>query len=435
MIEKLKSYTVSKEKAKSIIGIALIQAFSIILVFLSSKILIDNFGNNNFGLYNYANAIITLVGILIVAGFTSLLLKQIPIYVAAKNNNLLSALLNWCNRHVLVYTLASTLVCFSFLLFSKNDFSIVDIFLIIICIPIHAFIQLKQTSLNALKQHKKSQIAEKVIKPLLLIIPTLILIPFLHLPNNTTLLLSINLLAFAGTLVLVHLFKRNKISNATAPKEEEQKWQSSLKKLSVVGLLSIIASKIDILLQSNLSTNESVAIYSIALRISEFVSFPLLIATIFILPNISSLYEQQKKIELEKLLKQSSKLTTIGALVFISILILAGKSILLFFNETISTGYTPLLVMSLGQLINVCCGSVGYLLLLTGKESLAIKAAIISLLIQVATIIILTPIYNELGTAIATSTSTICWNMLMLYYCIKHLKINPSIFPIHVKKA
>ena len=70
-------------------------------------------------------------------------------------------------------------------------------------------------------------------------------------------------------------------------------------------------------------------------------------------------------------------------------------------------------ILCVGQSVNVLMGSVGLVLNMTGNEKKALKALFISLIVNVMLLILLTPVYKDLGAAIYVSISVALWNVLM----------------------
>ena len=78
----------------------------------------------------------------------------------------------------------------------------------------------------------------------------------------------------------------------------------------------------------------------------------------------------------------------------------------------------------LGQFINICCGSVGYLLSMTGNELYVRNAILTSGLLCITLTIILVPIYGALGAAISIFSSIAIQNFIMVFYVKQQLGFN-----------
>ena len=93
------------------------------------------------------------------------------------------------------------------------------------------------------------------------------------------------------------------------------------------------------------------------------------------------------------------------------------------FGEEFVNGGVVLSVLGLGQFISVLCGSVGYLLTMSGNEKLYRNIVMITAIFQLLLIIVLVPQIGGLGAAIASSATLICMNIAATYTVYKKLGI------------
>ena len=66
-----------------------------------------------------------------------------------------------------------------------------------------------------------------------------------------------------------------------------------------------------------------------------------------------------------------------------------------------------------GQLFNVAMGSVGIILSMTNHEKIALTGHLAGLATLVTLALILIPIYQQIGAAIAVSSSLLVWNIVL----------------------
>jgi len=107
--------------------------------------------------------------------------------------------------------------------------------------------------------------------------------------------------------------------------------------------------------------------------------------------------------------------------------VLFGKIILNFYGFEFREAYTPLLILLPGQLLNICCGSVGLILSLTGYQYYTAIIFAASSFVNISLNFLLIPAYGMIGAAISTTISVCFWNILMAFYVIRKLKIQPTI--------
>jgi O-antigen/teichoic acid export membrane protein len=162
-----------------------------------------------------------------------------------------------------------------------------------------------------------------------------------------------------------------------------------------------------------LRSNEEVGVYSLARKISGFVSFGLMAANIVLAPKISALYAAGSIAEIENLVRKSIRIVFLfSILVFIIIAIVAIPIFNYLGNEYLKS-FIPLLVMMLGELINVAFGPVANLLINSHNErsinSIMIYVTVINIILN----IIMIQYFGYIGAAITTAATTILWNAWM----------------------
>ncbi|MGH7006216.1 MAG: polysaccharide biosynthesis C-terminal domain-containing protein, partial [Alphaproteobacteria bacterium] len=88
--------------------------------------------------------------------------------------------------------------------------------------------------------------------------------------------------------------------------------------------------------------------------------------------------------------------------------------------------HTPLVILAVGQLVNVSMGSVASLLNMTGHERDTTRIIFVGATLNVVLNVSLTPIWGMTGAAIATASGLIIWNLIMRHQVRKRTGIEPS---------
>ena len=98
---------------------------------------------------------------------------------------------------------------------------------------------------------------------------------------------------------------------------------------------------------------------------------------------------------------------------------LKAEFILSIFGYDFVTGKYALLILLFGQLVNVICGSVGYILMMTNKQKKLRNFVFYSAIINIILNFMLIPKYGIMGSAISSTISLSIWNLLSLSYIYK----------------
>ena len=188
----------------------------------------------------------------------------------------------------------------------------------------------------------------------------------------------------------------------------------------------MILAHIDVLMIGVILDKELSGIYGIAARISIIISFGLFAINTVIAPKISRLFTEKKIKNLKLLLFRTSRLNLFISCLLLLIIILFNNEILNIFGVEYTRGGVALIILCIGQLINVATGSVGVLMTMTGLESITAKIILFSIVLNIILNSILILYLGIDGAAIATAVTVAAANILMLYHSHKETGINTS---------
>lgn len=173
---------------------------------------------------------------------------------------------------------------------------------------------------------------------------------------------------------------------------------------------------------------EEIAFLAIAQRTANLISFLLIAVNLVVAPRFSALYSQGRYVELELLSKNTVKLMSVFALpVFLFVFIFAENIMSVFGDEYISAS-SMLLVLSVGQLVNVLSGSVAFLLTMSGGEKDMANVVLVSGLAALIFPLCLVPTFGVLGAAVGTAIAVSIQNIGAVYFVYKKLGFNILFF-------
>lgn len=287
-----------------------------------------------------------------------------------------------------------------------------------------------QAYLQGLKRVLRSQFAEKIVRPLLMI---LIIALFLYSGKTISApeLIWLNVALIAITALLSFWFVRSSApdlwENITSDFESRY-WLASAFGFFSMGVLSVLNARIDILLLGALRSNHDVGVYNVVLKLSELGNFFLVIVNFIVAPMVAALYKKGAMAQLQKIVTRSAQVVLATTLPLLIGFIVFRKPLLLLFGAQFLNGQQAFVILCLGQLLNILFGSVGTLLLMSGHQKFSILSLAISLVVNVLLNILLTPRYGTTGTAIASATGIGLWNLLMYFFARTKLKIRTTAF-------
>jgi O-antigen/teichoic acid export membrane protein len=192
----------------------------------------------------------------------------------------------------------------------------------------------------------------------------------------------------------------------------------------------MLNSKIDIVILGAFHDAESIGRYNVALRLSELAGLALFIINFVLAPVVSELYHKNNLIQLQRWMTRSARALLLVSVPVILLLIIYRQPVLHFFGAEYVSAQWALMILCLGQLINVAFGSPGLLLAMAGSQKYSNISLFCSIIVNISLSLTLTPLYGIEGVAIATSVGIFVWNFLMNHFVRTKLKINTTAFGV-----
>ena len=168
----------------------------------------------------------------------------------------------------------------------------------------------------------------------------------------------------------------------------------------------------DVLFISAYDTFESVAYYSIAVKLATVTALALISVNIVIAPKIASIYNDKNFYQLKLILKKATRMNVVISLPIIIILIFFSEYVLSTFGSNYILAKNALWILLIAQFFNSITGPSALYLNMTGRQKKLNGILVISLLINVVLNIILVPDFGMLGAAISTTTSFVISKIL-----------------------
>jgi O-antigen/teichoic acid export membrane protein len=194
--------------------------------------------------------------------------------------------------------------------------------------------------------------------------------------------------------------------------------------LLVTNLTIFVFMQADLWIIGIFRTHQEVAMYGAALRLVKIVILPLAIVNAVIAPHIATLYAQERRRELQLMLRASATLASIPALLALLMFTLFGGPTLALVYGDYYRGAAPILVLlSLGQMVNMWTGSCAMILTMTRHEMAMMVIAVVSGLVTVSAAVLVVKPYGAVGVAAATATGIVLRNLSTLIYAKRRLDV------------
>ncbi len=397
-------------------------------------------GKEEYGLYTYVIAWVTIASMLSPLGINRTAVKFIPSYIASKNYTALRSYIHWA----LLFTLITSMTVSSAAALGLNysaiitDNNLLTLLLIgCILIPLNAIAQLGMEIIRAFHRVILAEFSYIILRPLLIIVG--IFIWHLYTRQSPTAATVIYANIFTGIIVLALLYQSANSLLKPLPKKqlttsqtETRLWLATALPLLFVVAGNLILGRTDIIMLGIINDTTDSGLYNAASRISLLISLPLLSINMIIAPMIAQLHAHKRIPELRELVTKAAWFGFLSCAVLAIFVFLFSGALLALFGPAFSSQESTLKILLIGLIISSIAGPAGYLLAMTGNQK--ILAAIVGLaaVLNILLNYLLIPSYGTVGAAIATTSSLSVSSIAMTWAAINRIKINPSIVTLRV---
>ena len=404
-----------------------LRIISIISGFFLMYLITNVYGAEGMGIFALSQTILMVMVMLSVFGTDTASLKYSSQYFSDNDYRKLNSFYFSVFKFVIVSSIFISIIIF----FIKGELSVFfnksllnhSLFFMSLSILPMSFININSESLRGIGKYSLFTIFRYVLMPVLTIL-------FIYVFNNNNDLLIpikayaisiciISLLSFTFLLKEINFFKY--FSNIDSNLNDVVKYSFPV---LISNSMLLLIQWIDIIILGYFETSNTVGIYSVVMKISLFSSVILFSINSIVASEFSRLYSLDKMVDLRVLIKKSSKIIFFITIPVLILIVYFSKSILGYFGYEFIMANKTLYILVAGQFINVLCGSVGYILMMTEKQNIFKNIMIFATCVNIILNIVLIPKYGINGAAIASSISLILWNVISFSYIYRKYNIS-----------
>jgi O-antigen/teichoic acid export membrane protein len=405
------------------------------LAFLSSVLLARLLGPTDYGVYAFVYATISLLSVPSEFGLPTLVARETARGMVNQDYASVQGVWRWSGRATLIISLMLIGLSGVVIWLFKEPLTsqrLITFLCALALVPLIALGDLRGAALNGLQHVMAGQLPEFLLRPgifaLLLAVAALAGDSLFSAPIAMGLYVFSSAVTFGVGAWLLWRVTPLPVRKAR-PRFHGRTWLLSALPMAFIGGMQLIDQQASILLQGVFLPDASIGIYRIASQVAVLASFGLTTINLVLTPRFATLYAQGDLARLQRLVTASARVILAFNLLLTVGFIIWGKSFLaLAFGTAYAAGYTPLMILLVGQLINSGAGSVGLLLNMSGHERETARGMTIAAILNVGLNLLLLPRLGINGSAIATSSSLIIWNILLWWVVRKKLGINSLAF-------
>ncbi|MDG2047666.1 MAG: oligosaccharide flippase family protein [Halioglobus sp.] len=401
---------------------------------LTSILLARNLGPAAFGQYAFVLSLLALLALPVAGGLPQLLTREVAKFSHDGKWALYRGAVRAAHGWVL---LMAALVLIGFwlagpvggLIPQTGKWALLGI--VVLLVPLQGLNAVRNGTIKGLGFPALAELPTQAIQPILLLasVAALAALDILTAANALWAQVGVAILAFVVASVLFYRI-RPKSARGHIPQSDNRNWLFALLPLTLVGLVGTLNAQVATVLLGTLGTDEAVAGLRVAERGAQLVLLSLTLVNMVISPHIVKSYHDNDLQRIQKLSRRSARgAISIGAPIGL-VLLVFGKPLIgvVFGEEYIQMAYLPMMALVCGYLFHLLAGSSAILLIMCGYEKLTLFCQLTGLVVMVALSLILIPLFQALGAALAVTVGIVVYTVLQALSVTQCLKIRPGIF-------
>jgi len=192
----------------------------------------------------------------------------------------------------------------------------------------------------------------------------------------------------------------------------------------------VVMAGIDVLILKYMARPDDVAIYGVALFLSNVASFALYAINANYTARISRSLRSCDASESQELLRDVARINISLSLPFLAILVAFSMNLTVFYGDEFEASEAIFLILLAGQVVNIFVGSVALVANVSGYESFISKFIFHSLLLKVVIGAGASFLFGALGMAIVASAANAIWNIRSFLLVLNKVGLNTTVLKL-----
>jgi len=186
--------------------------------------------------------------------------------------------------------------------------------------------------------------------------------------------------------------------------------------LWLVGVLMVLSTRGVQLISARWLSSEDLSVLAVSAQLTMVASLVLVAINFVLAPRIANLHAKKDMAGLRSVVWTGVGITAIIALpIFIIIVFYSDALLSMIFGAVYASGSFVVLVLVTGQILNVLCGPISFLLSMTGYDRDLRNISLVTSLLTIFSALVLLPKFGLLGAAFTISIGTVLQNVSCLF--------------------
>jgi O-antigen/teichoic acid export membrane protein len=388
-------------------------------------------GATAYGTYTYVVAWSGLLAIAAGMGFPTLVLRVLPDYSIRQDwgrvrGMLATSLVGTVLIGALIALLGITLVLS---LGWQSKASVPDTVMGFVMVPPLALMALQQEMVRSFRRIGLAYAPSLLLRPGLIILGAACVLAIGH-QLDSSMALALTTAATVSAIGLQAWRFRRALGPtvlSARPVYERGIWIKAALPLLLVSGFIVIIEQTDIVMVGAILGDRAAGLYGAAAKTASLVGLILIAVNTIGAPMFSVLFAQDRQKDLQRLVSAMVAWAFWPSCLLSIILATCAPLVLATFGPGFASAEWSLRVLLVGQIVNAAAGSVGWLMLLSGRQNVAARVYGWVALIHVVLLAALTPAFGIVGAAAATTLTMSLWNVWLHAAVVRELNIHPSI--------
>jgi O-antigen/teichoic acid export membrane protein len=409
----------------------ILQGVSLLLGFATSVLLAHFLGGVGYGRYVYTLAWAGLLTTPAVLGLDRFLVRGMAQYEVKEEWQLMKGLLKRTNELVLI---ASIVI-------AASGCAIATVFLggtlrwafcvSMLLIPLTALTTLRQAAMQAIGRVVSGQLPEYLIRPVLVIVGIGTLEVIGHGALTATTAIAVNISGVAVAFIVGAMMLRRALPTllrSVTAQYETRAWVRASLPMMLISGVWLANNYLATLVVGTLDGPRAAGVYSVAEKGAELIVVVLVAANIPLAPAIARLHARGDRDGLQHATERIAQVTLLASAPLALGFAIFPDLYLGIFGASFRTGATALTILALSQMVNAAAGPAGNVLLMTGHERAAVGGIGAGMVANLVLAIVLVPSLGVTGGAIASGSSLVLWNTVLLMLARQRVGVNVTAF-------
>jgi O-antigen/teichoic acid export membrane protein len=387
-------------------------------------------GASQLGVYFLALTVANVVGVCAIGGFDIALVRNLARHRTEGNWGLFRGTLRFAVRAVLALETFGTVILLvgapwlSRVLFHKPEVA-APLRIVALYLPFFGIEMLLLAATQSFKEMKYKAYIESMLNPALRIV--LVVLIWAMGGGLKAILISYDgVVALCSVLAYISLRQCLTVDlKAYSPTLDRRGLIEYSFPLFGVTILNFLIFYVDTLLLAHFRPSAEVGLYLVCIRLVLITGFALPVVSQIFAPMISELHHRGEIAEMGAYFKVVTAWAVQFIIPLMLLYVVAPGPVLGTFGKEFRTAVACLLILCVGQLVNILTGPVGLILNMGGWTRLQFWNSASVLVLQVTLAILIVPRYGYIGAAIANTSTVVVVNMARLIQLYSRLHIHP----------